>query len=84
MSVAAAKQNVRLNSDTEHLFHGVLCRLGFLFASGGDVRNQRHVNEKGVLRAEFKAHLPNRFQKRQRFNVAHSAANLHDDDVHTF
>ncbi len=40
------------------------------------------MDEDRVFAAELQAHLPDGFQKRQRLDVTHSAANLDDDDVH--
>ncbi len=35
----------------------------------------------GIFRPEFEAHLPDRFEKRQRFDVAHRAADFDDHDI---
>ena len=75
------KQNVGSDTDLAQFANGVLRRFGFQFARGGDVRHQRDVNEERVAGAFFVAHLANRFQKRQRFDVADRAADLDDDDV---
>ena len=82
--VAAANQNVRLNPDAQHFLHAVLGRLGFQFARGGNKRHQREMHENHILRAQFQTHLPDRFQKRQRFNVAHRAANFDEHNIHAF
>ena len=81
-AVAAANQNVRLNSDAEHFLHAVLRGLGLQLAGRGDERHQRQVREDHVFRAEFEAHLANRFQERQRFDVAHRAADFDEHHVH--
>ena len=39
------------------------------------------MNEQGVLAALFVAHLTNRFQKWQRFNVADGTADFHNYDL---
>jgi len=82
VAVAAAKQNVRLNPDAEHLLNAVLCGLGLQFACRGDEGHQRHVNEERVFRAEFQTHLSDGFEEGKRFNVADRAADLDDDNVH--
>src|SRR6185369_2224353 len=84
VAIAAAKKNVGLNADAQHLLHAVLGRLGFLLACGGDVRNQRDVNEKRIFRPKFEAHLADGFQKGQRFDVADGAADFDDDHVDAF
>ena len=82
LPVAAANQNVRLNSDAEHFLHAVLRRLGLQFAGRGDERHQREVHEEHIFRAQLQAHLADRFQERQRFDVAHRAADFDDHHVH--
>ena len=47
--VAAAKENVGLNSDASMFFDGVLRGLGFQFAGCSDIWNQRDVNDISVL-----------------------------------
>ena len=65
MAVAAAKQNIGLNSDAQHFFYAVLRGLGFLFAGCGKIGNQGYVNEQSIFRAELQTHLADRFQKWQ-------------------
>src|SRR5215470_1159246 len=81
MPVAAAEQDVWLNPDAQHLLHTVLRGLGFLFAGGGNVGNQRHVYKQGIFAAEFQAHLADGFEERQRFNVADGSADFYDDHI---
>ena len=81
-AVGAAEQNIGLNSDAEQFFHGVLRRLGLQFLRGGDEGNQRDVDEQRVLTAEFLAHLADRFDERQRFDVAHRAADFDQQHIH--
>ena len=50
--------------------------LGLDLAGGLDERHQGQVHEHGVLRAELDAHLADRLQERQRFDVADGAADL--------
>ena len=78
LAIAAAKQNVGLNSDAEHFLDAVLRGLGFQFAGGGDERNQRDVHEDDVFRAELEAHLADGFEKRKRLDVADRAADFDD------
>ena len=84
MAVAAAQQNVGLNSDAQHFFDAVLRGLGFQFAGGGDKGHQRDVHEQSIFRAQFQAHLADGFEKRQRFDVADGAADFDDDHVDAF
>ena len=54
---------------------------GFKFTRGGDVRNQGGVNIKRILTATIAAELSDRFNKRQRFNVANRSPNFNNDNV---
>src|ERR1017187_8150753 len=83
-AIAAAKQNVRLNSDVQHFFYAVLSRFGFQFARCGDERNERDVNENSIFRAKFQTHLADCFQKWQRFDIADGSADFDDDNVNAF
>ena len=79
--VGAAHDDVRLNSDLAQLLDRVLRRLGLHLARGGDERHQREVDITDVVAAERDAHLPDRFEERQRFDVADRAADFHDGDL---
>ncbi len=81
LAVAAANQNVRLDSDAEHFLHAVLRGLGLQLAGGGDEGHEREVRENDVLGAQFEAHLPDGFHERQRFDVANRAADFDDHHV---
>src|SRR5580658_3038732 len=82
VAIAAAKQNVGLNTDAEHFLDAVLGGLGFQFAGGRDEGNERDVNEKRVLGAEFEAHLADSFEEGKRFDVADGAADFNDHHIH--
>jgi len=84
VAIAAAKENVRLNSDAQHFLHAVLRGLGFQFARRGDERDQRDVDKERVFRAQFQAHLPDGFEEGKRLDVADRSANLHDDYIDAF
>ena len=49
---------------------------------GGDPGHQRQVDEERVLAAFLVAHLANRLNERQRFDVADRAADLDNRDIH--
>ena len=80
-TVRAAQQNVGLNADRPKFPDAVLRRLRLQLAGGADERHQREVNEQRVLAAHVLAHLPDRFEKRQRFDIADRTADLDDDHV---
>src|SRR5436305_1773076 len=47
-----------------------------------DPRHQRDMHKQRILTAKLMAQLADRFQKRQRFNVAYSSPDLDDCDIH--
>ena len=81
MAVAAAQQDVGLDTDAQHFLDAVLRGLGLQLAGGGDEGNQRDVHEQRVVAAELEAHLADGFEEGKRFDVADGAADFDDDDV---
>jgi hypothetical protein len=79
--VGAAEHDVRLDADLAQLLHRVLRRLGLHLAGRGDERHERQVDVADVVAAERDAHLPDRFEERQRFDVADGAADFDDRDL---
>src|SRR5258708_4523155 len=84
VAVAAAQQNVRLDTDAEHFFYAVLGGLGLQFAGGGDEGNKGDVDEECVFCAEFETHMADGFEEWQGFDVADRAADFDDYDVNGF
>src|SRR3989442_15714842 len=60
---------------------GVLRRFRLELRSRGDKWDQREMNEERIVAADFLAELPDRFEERQRLDVADRAADLGDDHV---
>ena len=81
-ALGAAQQDIGLDTDRAQFLHAVLRGLGLQLLRGGDPGHQRHVDEDAVVAALLVAHLADGFQKRQRFDIAHRAADLDDHDVH--
>src|SRR5215213_1272378 len=77
----ATQENVRRDTNFAQVAHRVLRGFCFQLTGGGDVRHKRNVNEERVAGAFFVSHLADGFEKRQRFDVADSSANLDDDHV---
>src|SRR5205814_766983 len=75
-TLGANDEQVRLNSDLHEVAYGVLRRLRLELARGRDERNQGEVHEDRVLATDVVAELTDRFQKRQRLDVADRAADL--------
>ncbi len=80
-AVGAAKEDVGLDADREHLLDGVLGGLGLEFLRGGDPGDEGDVDEDGVVAAEVLAHLADGFEEGKRLDVADGAADLDDGDV---
>ena len=80
----AANQDLRLETDLAQFGDALLGRLGFQFARRLNVRDERDVHVDDVLRADFEDELPDRFEKRQAFDVAGRSADFRDDDVDLF
>ena len=81
LNIAAADNNVRLNTQAAQSFYAVLYRLGFDLTGQIKIRHQRHMDEQRVMAAQITAHLTNCLNKGQRFNITHHAADLHDDHI---
>src|SRR6266566_191003 len=80
-TVASAKEQVGLNPDREQFLHGMLRGFCFQFSGSGNERHKRHVDEHRILRPKLQPHLAHGFEKWERFDVTHRAANFDDDDV---
>ena len=77
----AAEQNIGLDADAQQLLDRVLRGLGLQLLGGGNPRHQREVDKDRVLAAQFLTHLADGLEKRQRFDVAHRAADLDNGHV---
>ena len=80
-AIHTTNQYIRLNTDFAQLFHRMLGRLGFDFARRRDIRHIAQMHKQGIAAAELAAHLADGFQKRQRFDVAHGAADFHNGHI---
>ncbi len=77
--VGPQDDHVRLDSDAAQLLDGMLRGLGLELARRGQGRQQGHVHVHDVAAADVLAHLADRLEERQRFDVADRAA---DFDYH--
>ena len=78
---AAAQQDVGLDADAAQFLDRMLRGLGLDFPGTADDGHQRQVHVQHLIAAEFHAHLANRLEKRQRFDVADRAADFHHAHV---
>ncbi|GBD36450.1 hypothetical protein HRbin36_01575 [bacterium HR36] len=79
---AAADQDIGLDTNFPQARHALLCWLGLEFPGSFEVRHQRQVDEETILFADLESKLPNGFEKRQAFDVAHRAANFGNHHIH--
>ena len=82
-SVHTADQDVRLQTNAQHFFNGMLGRFGFDFAGSGDVRYIAQVGKQCIVAAELAAHLTDGFQERQRFDIADCTADFDNRHIIT-
>ena len=80
--VGAAEEDVGLDSDGPQLLDRVLGGLGLELGGGLDERHQGQVHVDHVVLAHVLLELADGLQEGQALDVAHGAADLHDDDVH--
>jgi len=81
LAVGAAEDQVGLDADLAQVLDAVLGGLGLELAGRAHERNQRDVDEQGVRLAQVVAELPDRLEEGEALDVAHRAADLHDDEV---
>ena len=62
----------------EQFLHRVLRGLGLQLLRRGNKRHQRDMHKQRILAPEFLPHLANRFNERQRLDVAYRAADFDD------
>src|SRR5262245_24660472 len=72
---------MRRNSDLSKLGDRLLCRLGLELPRRLDVRNERNMDENRVIVTNLEREFPDRFQKRQTFNVAGGSSYLRNQNV---
>ena len=80
--VAAAHQDVRLNTQAQQLLHGVLGRLGLQFPGTGNLDDQGHMDKHHIAMGPFGRHLADSLQEGLGLDIAHGAADLTDDHIH--
>ena len=76
--VAAAEDDVRLDTHAPQLLHGVLRRLRLQLAGRADVGQVGDVDRKRVFGRLFAAHLADRLEEHLALDVADGAADLDD------
>ena len=81
-ALRAAQQNIGLDTDGAQFLYAVLGGLALELLRGVDPGDQRDVHEDHVVAALLVADLADGFQKRQRFDIAHRAADFDDDHIH--
>ena len=80
-TVGAAQQGIGLNADFAQLLGRVLRRLRFELACRCNPGHVTQMHKSTVVGAELQAELAHRFQKGQRLDVTHGAANFHNGHI---
>ena len=80
-TVGAQHDDVRLDADAAELLDRVLGRLRLELARGGQLGEQRHVDVQHVRATDVLAHLADRLEEGQQFDIADGPADLDDHDV---
>src|SRR5438105_15201339 len=76
LTLGAADENVRLNTDLTQPADTVLGGLGLGFPGSLEIGNERQMDVQAVLLADLEGKLANGLEKRQAFNVADRAADF--------
>ena len=76
-----ADEDVGNDADRAELSDRMLRGLGLQLARRLQVRNERQVDETGIVVSLFEPELPRRLEKRQRLDVARDAADFAEDNV---
>jgi len=79
--IGAAEYHVRLYADAAQFVHAVLGGLGLELLGGGDIRQVGDMYIERVIAAHLVAHLPDGLEEGLALDIAHRAADLHDDDL---
>jgi len=81
LALTADQQDIRLDADGPQFFDRMLGGLGLQFARGGDIRHQGEVHKDRLAATQLVAKLADGLEKRQAFDVAYGAADLHQDEI---
>ena len=73
--------NVRRNTKSLQFLYGVLGGFGFVFTGCLQIRNQGHMNIKGVFTAHFMSYLTDSFDKRLAFYITDGSADFRNDNI---
>jgi len=79
--IAAAHNDIGLNTEAEQFLSGVLGRFGFKLAGAWDRDDQRDMDKHDIMPAAFGGDLSDRFQEWLAFDIAYGAADFDDSDV---
>ena len=79
--LAAADEDIGLETDLHQLADGVLRGLGLQLARRRDEGDQGEVDDQGVVAADLLAELPDGLEEREGLDVAHGATDLGDHHV---
>ena len=73
--------NVRRNTKSLQFLYRVLGGFGFVFTGCLQIRNQGHMNIKGVFTAHFMSYLTDSFDKGLAFYITDGSADFRNDNI---
>ena len=77
----AAQKNIRLDADGAQFLDAVLGRLGLQLARRLDIGHQGQMDEGGLAAPQIIVQLADGLEERQALDVAHRAADLHQQEI---
>ena len=81
MVIRTGHNHIWRDANGTQLAHRVLGGLGFQFGGSANIWQPGDMDVQGILTPHIAAHLAQRFQEGQRFNIANRAAHLDQHDL---
>ena len=77
----SADDDIRLDAHALQILNTGLGRLGLQFLRSAQIRNQRYVDQNGIIMAHLMLELTNGLQERLALDVTYGTADLYDGDA---
>lgn len=79
--LASADDDIRLDAHALQILNTGLGRLGLQFLRSTQIRNQRYMDQNGIIMAHLMLELTNGFQERLALDITYGTADLNDGDT---
>ena len=79
--LTSADDDIRLDAHALQILNTGLGRFGLQFLRSTQIRNQRYMDQNGIIMAHLMLELTNGFQERLAFDVTYGTADLNDGDT---